>query len=87
MTREGAPEIYMMKKSANGSIVSFRLGTDHGVRPGMQLRVLNEDGIPVGSVTVLSSTESESEALVAGVSGIKLGCRISLPAEAKSPAL
>jgi len=88
MTRKAAPEIYMMKKSANGSIVSFRLGTDHGVRPGMQLRVLNEDGIPVGSVKVLFSTEGESEALVAGESRIKLGCRINLPAEeVKSPAL
>jgi hypothetical protein len=44
------------------------------------LAVLNEDGFRVGVVEVLASTESESEALVSGESGIKLGCLVSLPA-------
>ena len=70
----------MIKKSAEGFIVSFRRGTDHGVRPGMQLAVLNEDGFRVGVVVVLASTETESEALVSGESGIKLGCLVSIPA-------
>ena len=49
----------------------------------MELVVLNEDGFQVKNVTVLSSTEKESEALAAGESGIKLGCRFSLPAAAR----
>jgi len=80
ITRLATTEIYMIKKSAEGFIVSFRRGTDHGVRPGMQLAVLNEDGFRVGVVEVLASTETESEALVSGESGIKLGCLVSIPA-------
>jgi hypothetical protein len=80
MAREGPAEIYMVKKSADGFIVSFRLGTDEGVRPGMNLAVLNEDGFRVGTVEVLASTETESEALVSGESGVKLGCLIRRPA-------
>jgi hypothetical protein len=79
MQRRDTTEIYMIKKSAEGFIVSFRRGTDHGVGPGMQLTVVNEDGIRVGVVEVLSSTEAESEALVSGESGVKLGCRVRLP--------
>ena len=79
MPRQDAIEIYMIKKSAEGFLVSFRRGTDHGVRPGMQLAVVNEDGFPVGVVEVLASTETESEALVSGESAVKLGCRVSLP--------
>jgi hypothetical protein len=79
MQRHDTTEIYMIKKSAEGFIVSFRRGTDHGVGPGMQLTVVNEDGIRVGVVEVLASTEAESEALVSGESSIKLGCRVRLP--------
>jgi hypothetical protein len=69
----------MIKKSAEGFIVSFRRGTDQGIRPGMQLTVVNEEGFQVGVVEVLESTENESEALVSGESGIKLGCLVSMP--------
>jgi hypothetical protein len=69
----------MIKKSAEGFIVSFRRGTDQGIRPGMQLTVVNEEGFRVGVVEVLESTENESEALVSGESGIKLGCLVSMP--------
>ena len=60
MAKDGPTEIYMIKKSADGFIVSFRLGTDQGVTPGMDLVVLNEDGFQVGHVTVLSSTETKN---------------------------
>jgi hypothetical protein len=79
MPRNDTTEIYMIKKSAEGFIVSFRRGTDHGIRPGMQLTVVNEDGYRVGVVEVLGSTETESEALVSAESGIKLGCLVSIP--------
>ena len=79
MPRQDATEIYMIKKSAEGFLVSFRRGTDHGVRPGMRLAVVNEDGFHVGVVEVLASSETESEALVSDESGVKLGCRVSVP--------
>ena len=78
MDQKSTSEIYMIKKSTEGFIVSFRLGTRHGVEPGMDLAVLNEDGFSVGTVQVVSSTETESDALVAGESAINLGCRVSL---------
>lgn len=84
MPRHDTTEIYMIKKSAEGFIVSFRRGTDHGVRPGMQLAVVNEDGFHVGVVEVLASTETESEALVSGESVVKLGCRVSVPKPVRS---
>lgn len=79
MPSQDAATIYMIKKSAEGSVVSFRRGTNHGVRPGMQLTVVNEDGFRVGVVEVVASSETESEALVSGESGIKLGCLVRLP--------
>lgn len=84
MSRHDLTEIYMIKKSAEGFIVSFRRGTEHGIRPGMQLPVVNEDGFRVGVVEVLGGTENESEALVSGESGIKLGCMVSIPEEIAS---
>lgn len=81
MSRHDLTEIYMIKKSAEGFIVSFRRGTEHGIRPGMQLPVVNEDGFRVGVVEVLGGTENESEALVSVESGIKLGCMVSIPEE------
>jgi hypothetical protein len=79
-----ATEIYMIKKSAEGFVVSFRRGTEHGIRPGMKLMVVNEEGFRVGVVEVLVSTDTESEALVSGESGVKLGCLVSIPQEAAS---
>ncbi len=84
MARETAAEIYMMKKCAGGVVVAFRLGARHGLEPGMQLSVLNEDGIPVGRVQVLASGEDESEGRVAGGGAVKLGCRVILPGPVSS---
>jgi hypothetical protein len=77
--------IYMIKKSADGLIVSFRLGTADGVRAGMSLTVVNEDGFRVGTVEVVSSTETESEALAVDDRSVKLGCRVRLPSSPASP--
>jgi hypothetical protein len=73
--------IYMIKKSADGLLVSFRLGTGEGVRPGMTLAVVNEDGLRVGVVEVVSSTETESNALAFDERGVKLGCHVRVPAQ------
>jgi hypothetical protein len=75
----GINQIYMIKKSAEGVIVSFRLGTDQGVRPGMKLPVVNEDGFKVGVIEVTMSTETDSEARVSDESSIELGCLVRMP--------
>jgi hypothetical protein len=69
----------MVKKSVEGIIVSFRLGTTQGVRPGMKLPVVNEDAIEVGVVEVTASNETYSEAKVLGESSIEMGCFVSMP--------
>jgi hypothetical protein len=75
----GSRPIYMIKKSAAGLVISFRLGTVDGVQPGMMLTVVNEDGFRVGTVEVVTSTETESDALVAGAGAVKLGCLVRMP--------
>jgi len=57
--------------------------TDDGVQPGMEPAVLNEEGFPIGTVKVLASTETDSEAMVSSESGVKLGCLIRRPAAAR----
>jgi hypothetical protein len=79
MPRPGGSEIFMLKKSAEGFRVAFRRGSDHGVRPGMRLAVVNEDGLRVGAVEVVACTPAESEALVSRDRGIHLGCRVQFP--------
>jgi len=49
MTRRDTTEIYMIKKSTEGSFVSFRRGPTMVFGPGMQLAVVNEDGFRVES--------------------------------------
>jgi len=76
-------QIYMIKKRKEGTIVSFRMGTNHGIKPGMQLDVVNEDGFLVGIVEIFMSTETESEALIVGQNSISLGCSIKTSGSAK----
>ena len=71
--------IYMIKKSADGLIVSFRLGAGDGVQPGMTLTVVNEDGFRVGTVKVVASTDAESDALAADTDAVTLGCLVRIP--------
>ena len=71
-----ASAIYMIKKSADGLLVSFRLGAKDGVRPGMRLAVVNEDGFRVGTVEVVATTETESTALALDGREVKLGCLV-----------
>jgi hypothetical protein len=79
MIKPGINQIYMIKKSAEGIIVSFRLETDQGVQPGMKLPVVNEDAIKVGVVEVTVITDTYSEAKVLGESRIELGYLVSMP--------
>ncbi len=79
MTGASTTKIYMINKRQNRSIVSFQLGTKNGIKPGMRLEVVNEDGFVIGSVEIQKSTESESEATVVGESNLGLGSYVKLP--------
>lgn len=82
MPRPEAFAIFMLKKSGEGFRVAFRCGSDHGLKPGMRLSVVNEDGVRVGAVEVAACSAGESEAYVTEDRGIHLGCRIAPPAAA-----
>jgi predicted RecB family endonuclease len=71
----------MIKKSADGLLVSFRLGAKDGLRPGMRLAVVNEDGFRVGTVEVVATTETESTALAVDGRQVKLGCLVQATAQ------
>ena len=76
MSSAAPSAIYMIKKSADGLRVSFRLGAKDDVRPGMRLAVVNEDGFRVGTVEVVATTETESTALAVDGREVKLGCLV-----------
>jgi hypothetical protein len=76
MSATASSAIYMIKKSADGLLVSFRLGAQDGVMPGMRLAVVNEDGFRVGTVEVVATTETESTALAVDGREVKLGCLV-----------
>ena len=72
-------KIFMIKKSNDQPIVSFRMGTKDGIEPGMHLEVVNECGIMVGEVQVQDASEDQSEASVLGGGDVNLSCYVKPP--------
>jgi hypothetical protein len=62
----GLAEIYRVARAPEegGYLVTFGLGTDHGVRPGDQVYLLDPEGNYVGSIKVQESSEQDAVALV-----------------------
>ena len=73
--------IFMIKKSSDQPMVSFRMGTRDGIAPGMHLEVVNEDGIMIAEVQVQNATEDQSDASVLGNGDIHLGCYVKPPGQ------
>jgi hypothetical protein len=73
MAKEGKAEIYMVKKSPEGCLVSFSLGTTHGIRPGDRMDILNENGLKVAQADVEQSGKRDSVAKVLAPVQIEVG--------------
>jgi hypothetical protein len=60
----GQAEIYRVLKVDGASEIYFSLGTGHGVQPGLQLQVYDEDGNPVGLARVEAATATKAVAIM-----------------------
>ncbi len=78
LRQEGKAEIYRISKTDAGNEISFALGTKHGVQNGSLLKLLDADGIPVGSVKVMATYETDSLALATPDIVIKPGYMVLL---------
>ena len=56
----GRAEIYRVARNEGQLLVSFGLGTKHGVKPGDQVTLLDPEGNYVGTVRVEESSEQDS---------------------------
>jgi hypothetical protein len=78
MRREGRADIYRITKNDDGYEVSFGLGTKHGLGVGSSLRLLDRDGLPVGTVVVKEVLENDAIAMTAPEYSVKPGYMVSL---------
>lgn len=73
MKLEGQAEIYMVKKGPEGLAVTFSLGSEDGVTPGLDLLIRNEAGMTVGTAKVVSCTAQDATATVQAGGNVHLG--------------
>jgi hypothetical protein len=78
MKREGKADIYRITKIEDGYEVSFSLGTRDGLQLGSQLRLLDEDGAPVGTVVVKESYEHDAIGVLTPDCSVKPGYIVAL---------
>lgn len=64
MAREGKAEIYMLKRSPEGFMISFGLGADHGLKKGDHVDILNEQNLCIGAAEVVQCAGKDCVALV-----------------------
>jgi hypothetical protein len=75
---DGKAEVYLIEEGESECIVSFGLGTNHGVRPGTVLTVSDRRGSAVGTAEVRESSETDSTAVVTSDYKIKPGFILSI---------
>jgi hypothetical protein len=78
MRREGRADIYRITKKDDGHEVAFSLGISHGLQVGSSLRLLDEDGVPAGTVVVKEAFENDAIAMAAPEYVVKPGYMVSL---------
>jgi len=77
LAQRGLAEIYRVIKKDGGFEIHFGLGTEHGVYPGLQLRVHNPQGKAVGLARVEEAAPTDAIALVTLDQEIKPGFMLS----------
>ncbi len=78
LAKEGKAEVYRVVAGAEGSEISFGLGTRHGVKPGSLLTLFDESGRPVATGVVHRVSETNSVAIVGLDCTVKQGDIVSL---------
>ncbi len=64
MLKMGRAEVYRVVKRDGEYLITFGLGTAHGVHPGATLTLLDPEGQPLGLVTVLEASATEAAASI-----------------------
>jgi hypothetical protein len=77
--REGKAVVYMTKKTPDGLLISFGLGTEHGLATGAAVAVHDESGLPVAMASVVRCSAADAAALVVGDGKVALGNIVSRP--------
>ncbi|EHJ48358.1 hypothetical protein DFW101_2354 [Solidesulfovibrio carbinoliphilus subsp. oakridgensis] len=77
--REGKAVVYMTKKTPDGLLISFGLGTEHGLATGAAVAVHDESGLPVAVASVVRCSGADAAALVVGDGKVALGNIVSRP--------
>ena len=79
-TAAGKAVVYMTKKTPEGLLISFGLGTDQGLSTGASVAVHDESGLPVAMASVVRCSPDDAAALVVGEGKVGLGNIVSLAA-------
>ena len=83
LTREGKALIYMVKKTEEGSVISFSLGSKQGLSPGMTVSLYDPNGQAIGEAQVTASMSEDATARI--VSGsCEIGDMVILPSGGSS---
>ena len=77
LARQGQAEIYRVIRRDGGYEVHFGLGTTHGVQPGLELRVYNQQGQAVGLARVEHCAPKDAIALVTADQEVRPGFLVS----------
>jgi hypothetical protein len=75
--KDGLAEIYRVTREEGRILVTFGLGTAHGVGPGDQVTILDPEGNYAGSAQVQESTDQDSVGLAAIDRDIRPGYLVS----------
>jgi len=77
--KEGKAVVYMTKKTPDGLLISFGLGSEHGLTPGATVAVHDESGLPVAMASIVRCSGDDAAALVVGDGKVNLGNIVSRP--------
>jgi hypothetical protein len=78
LTLEGKAIVYMVKKTEEGSVIAFSLGSRQGLSPGMTVRLYDTAGQAIGEAQVTESMPEDAKARI--VSGsCEIGDMVILP--------
>ncbi len=75
--KQGKAVVYMTKKTPEGLLISFSLGTDHGLSPGATVAVADESGLPLATAAVVRCAADDASALIVGDGTASLGNIVS----------
>lgn len=84
MAREGVAEIYAVRRLPQGCELAFGLGSEHGLREGSRVLLLDPQGNPVEEVEVVAVSPQDAVAVALGSPRCTPGYKVKLAIQKKS---